>query len=241
MGCLLYIFPHPDDESFGPAPAIARQVEAGHDVHLLTLTRGEATTQRLRYGYSREEMGAIRYREMQRVAQALRLTSLTVLDLPDLGLAEMCPCALEEQVRARIEQVRPDVVVTYPVHGISGHPDHLVTHAVVKRVYCRLRQEEAEYARRLAFFTLSPASEDRRPGHLRHSRERDIDAVVTFGAEHRARAEEALACYETYQEVVQAHDPLQVVADGVHFELFQEHHDPRLTDLLDALDDEAWA
>ncbi|MEM8600085.1 MAG: PIG-L family deacetylase, partial [Bacteroidota bacterium] len=36
---LLYVFPHPDDESFCPGPAMARQAREGHAVHLLTLTR----------------------------------------------------------------------------------------------------------------------------------------------------------------------------------------------------------
>jgi LmbE family N-acetylglucosaminyl deacetylase len=33
---ILYVYPHPDDESFGPALAIARQVREGHRVFLLT-------------------------------------------------------------------------------------------------------------------------------------------------------------------------------------------------------------
>jgi hypothetical protein len=37
---ILYIFPHPGDESFDPAGAIHSQVIAGHEVDLLTLTRG---------------------------------------------------------------------------------------------------------------------------------------------------------------------------------------------------------
>lgn len=31
---ILYIFPHPDDESFGPARAMAAQRRQGHDVYL---------------------------------------------------------------------------------------------------------------------------------------------------------------------------------------------------------------
>ncbi|MFC2176745.1 PIG-L family deacetylase, partial [Bacteroidota bacterium] len=34
---LLYIFPHPDDESFGPIPAIHQQLAQGNEVFLLTL------------------------------------------------------------------------------------------------------------------------------------------------------------------------------------------------------------
>ena len=47
---ILYIYPHPDDESFGPAGVMAKQRREGHEVHLLTLTRGGATRQRHRYG-----------------------------------------------------------------------------------------------------------------------------------------------------------------------------------------------
>jgi hypothetical protein len=57
---ILYVFPHPDDESFGPALAIARQRRAEKGVHLLTLTRGGATKQRHRLGLSIEEMGEVR-------------------------------------------------------------------------------------------------------------------------------------------------------------------------------------
>ncbi len=64
---ILYIFPHPDDESFGPARAMSKQRRQGHEVYLLTLTRGGATKQRFKYGYSIEEMGEVRYREMLEV------------------------------------------------------------------------------------------------------------------------------------------------------------------------------
>ncbi|MFC1733666.1 PIG-L deacetylase family protein, partial [candidate division KSB1 bacterium] len=35
----LYIYPHPDDESFGSAHAMSKQLRQGHEVYLLTLTR----------------------------------------------------------------------------------------------------------------------------------------------------------------------------------------------------------
>src|SRR5699024_12152135 len=123
---ILYIFPHPDDESFGPAPAISAQLRKGHEVHLLTLTRGEATKQRHRLGISKEEMGAIRFNEMQQVKQVLGLSSMTVLDLPDNNLKELNPIKIEEAVKKYINIIKPAVVVTYAVHGVSGFEDHLV-------------------------------------------------------------------------------------------------------------------
>lgn len=232
---ILYVFPHPDDESFGPAPVIAKQQREGHAVHLLTLTRGEATKQRHKFDYSKEEMGAVRYEEMQGVAKTLDLADLTVLDFPDGGLDDLDPLELEAAVTARLRAVEPDVVVTYAVHGISGHPDHLVTHAVVKRTFCALRADGADHLQRLAFFTLPEDGASERPAHLQGSPEAAIDVVETFDADDLARARAALDCYVTYREVIEEHQPLRVVSDGVCFELFQEAHDPPLGGLVDAL------
>jgi LmbE family N-acetylglucosaminyl deacetylase len=240
MASVLYLFPHPDDECFGPAPLIARQRREGHDVHLLTLTRGEATSQRERLGYSKAEMGETRYQEMKDVAETLDLTSLTVREYPDGELAELNPLALEDEVAAHIHEVEPDVVVTYPVHGISGHPDHLVSHAVVKRVVCALRRDGVAYPKRLAFFTVPPPSDDAdRPSHLQHSPSVLIDCVVPTADEDLERGREALYCYETYRPVIEEHQPLRSVTDSTSLELFGEHHAPPLASLLDGLDDDA--
>jgi LmbE family N-acetylglucosaminyl deacetylase len=236
MARLLYVFPHPDDESFGPGPIIARQRREGHEVFLLTLTKGEATSQREKYGYSKAKMGAVREAEMQNVAQALALSGMTVLDFPDGRLDALDPLRLEEVIAAHIQEVEPDVVVTYAVHGISGHPDHLVTHAVVKRVYCALRAQAASYLRRLAFFTLPEADATNRPGHLRGSPPEHIDCVVPFEDVDLERAHAALDCYVTYQAVVEAQRPLDHVADGVHFTFFQEEYGTVLSDLTAQLD-----
>ncbi len=235
MACILYIFPHPDDESFGPAPVMARQLRQRHEVCLLTLTRGEATAQRHKLGYSKDEMGAARYAEMQAVARALDLTDLTVLGFPDGGLADLNPLVLEDAVVAHVARLRPAVVVTYAVHGISGHPDHLVAHAVVKRVVCALWADGADYLRRLAFFTLPEADDTGRPAHLKGSPPEAIDCVVDFSEADRKRAEAALACYLTYRDVVAEHQPLKTVAAGVCFSCFGERHRPPLSDLCEGL------
>jgi len=240
MATFLYVFPHPDDECFGPAPALARQRRKGHEVHLLTLTRGEATAQRNRLGYSKAEMAEARYQEMQNVANALDLTSLTVLEYPDGNLAELNPLVLEDEIAEHVHTAEPDVLITYPVHGVSGHPDHLVSHAVVKRVACALQADGVSHPRRLAFFTLPPPSGDAdRPAHLRHSPSGLIDCVVPVDETDLDTAREALHCYETYRPVIEEHRPLESVTDGVRFELFGEAHDPPLTSLLDAIENPA--
>jgi LmbE family N-acetylglucosaminyl deacetylase len=139
---ILYVFPHPDDESFGPARAMAGQRRQGHEVYLLTLTRGEATKVRHKFGWSLEEMGAARHREMQGVKATLELADMRILNLPDGQLKELDPWRVENAIREEMLRVKPHVVVTFPIHGISGFHDHIVTHAAVTRVYLELRGPE---------------------------------------------------------------------------------------------------
>jgi len=233
MATVLYVFPHPDDECFGPAPSLVRQRRAGHDVHLLTLTRGEATSQRERLGLSKDEMAEVRHEEMRNVAEVLDLSSLTVRSYSDGELAELDPRILEDEVARHVHETEPDVLVTYPVHGISGHPDHLVAHAVVKRAACALRGDGAAHPRRLAFFTLGPPPEDAdRADHLRHSPLALIDCVEAISDADLNRAREALYRYETYRPVIEEHQPLRAVGDGIHFEFFGEDYDPPQSSLF---------
>ena len=110
---------------------------------------------RFKLELSIEQMGEVRLKEMLKVKEVLHLSSMKVLDFPDSGLKELDPRILERVVSNHIEEVRPDVVITYPVHSGSRFHDHLVTYAVVKRVYLELKDGKASYLKRLAFFTLS--------------------------------------------------------------------------------------
>ena len=101
-----------------------------------------------------EQMGEIRYKEMLQVEKVLRLSGMTVLDLPDSGLQEMDPRELEKVVADHIMRIQPQVIVSYPVHGVSGFHDHLVMHAVAKRVFLQLKDEGITCLKRLAFITL---------------------------------------------------------------------------------------
>jgi LmbE family N-acetylglucosaminyl deacetylase len=231
---ILYIFPHPDDESFGPAGAIHEQVRAGHEVHLLTLTKGGATRVRHELGLSVEEMGAVRIKELEKVKEVLGLASLTVYDLPDSGLKEIDPRTIEAEIQKEIERLQPAVLVSYPVHGISGFHDHLVCHAVVKRLFLQMKDDGADYLRRLAFFTLSDDSSE----HARDSKfslstsPADlVDCIVPVSEVSHAAFHAALDCYETYQETIRQSNVRNVVSREVAFEIFGESFDPPLNDL----------
>jgi LmbE family N-acetylglucosaminyl deacetylase len=235
---ILYVFPHPDDESFGPAAAMHQQLRLGQEVHLLTLTKGGATKERHKFNYSVEEMGEVRHKEMVEVEKTLNLTSFKILDLPDSGLKQLDPREIAQPIQAHIEQLRPDVVVSYPVHGISGFHDHLITHAVVKRLYLDMKDKGADYLKRLAFFTL-PDSEGPKVAAmdftLKKSAEDDIDVEVELAKEDIEAMKRALTCYKTYQDKIEELGVVELIGDKVYYEIFGEEYSPRLTALTQGL------
>lgn len=232
---ILYTFPHPDDESFGPAAAMSKQRSEGHEVFLLCLTKGGATKQRFKYDYSIEEMGEVRHREMLDVSDVLNLSGMTVLDLPDSGLKEMDPRAIEQAIIDEIEKIEPDVIVTYPVHGISGFHDHLVTHAAVKRVFIEMKSRITNL-KRLAFHTLPKEQAEKGDlFQLSHSTSEEIDCIVNVEKSDMETQRQALDCYETFQETIEKSGVKEMISAQVAFEFFQENYNPPVRDVFEAL------
>jgi LmbE family N-acetylglucosaminyl deacetylase len=180
-------------------------------------------------------MGEVRYQEMLCVAKALDLSGMTVLDLPDSGLKEMDPREIEAVVAAEIERLQPQVVVTYAVHGISGFHDHLVAHAVVKRVFVELA-ERVTYLRRLVFFTITEEDAARsKHHHLNGSKPDEIDCVFEVDQVDVDRGRQALDCYVTYQAAIEQTGIKEQIHSPVVFEIYGEDHDPPLDDLFDGV------
>lgn len=234
----LYIYPHPDDESFGPASVMYDQLRQGHEVYLLTLTRGGATKQRFRLRLSIKEMGEIRFKEMLKVKEILKLTGMEVLDLPDNGLQEYDPRKLENMVREHIIKIKPDIIVTYPVHGISGFHDHLVTHAVVKRVFLELRDSGSRFPKRLAFNTISDKGFSPWNGDafiLKQSSPELIDCIIKLDDDMKKAMQVALSCYKTYESTIEESGVVEKIRDEMLFEIYNENFDPPLSKLTDKL------
>jgi N-acetylglucosamine malate deacetylase 2 len=231
---ILYVFPHPDDESFGPARAIAAQRRQGHDVYLLTLTRGEATRVRHKFGWTLEQMGEARYRELLEVGKTLDLTGIRILNLRDGALKEVDPWIVEHVIHDEILRVEPHVIVTFPIHGISGFHDHIVTHFAVTRSYLELHGPERRWLQRLAFFTVAAAPTEF-PWHVNVTAPGEIDCAFRVTDSDMKRFHEALDCYVTYADVIARTKIHEVFDNEVHFELFREDHKPPLKDLCEGL------
>jgi len=171
-------------------------------------------------------MGELRYQEMLKVQDTLGLSDMKVLDYPDSGLAEIDPRRLEEEVHNHINDVQPNLVITYPVHGGSGYHDHLVTYAVVKRVFLEMQDSGADYLKRLAFFTMPDSGEPTfLPNgwpRLKLSDDSLIDAITPLNPDNIQAMKDALFCYESYQAIVETIGVIDKIGSKVHFEIFAE-------------------
>ena len=162
---------------------------------------------------------------------------MTVLNLPDSGLKEMDPREIEKVIEEHIHQIKPDVIATYAVHGISGFHDHLVSHAVVKNVFCKLK-EEFGYPRRLALVTVDEQTSKESPHFkLNFSKEEEIDCIVEVEDEDMSALYRALDCYKTYQATIEESGIKKLIKSRVPFEIFQEEFNPPIGSLFDDLAD----
>jgi len=121
---LLAIFAHPDDEAFRCGGTLALLALRGVQVHILTFTRGQAGSCGQPPICTQEELGTVRTNELYCSCQALGLETPQVLDYKDGTLAEVSQEEGISQILAHIYTIRPQVLLTWPLHGLSGHPDH---------------------------------------------------------------------------------------------------------------------
>lgn len=123
-GGLAAVLAHPDDESFGCAGALARAHAAGKTTRLLVATRGEAGTPD---GVPNPSMGGIREAELIGAARAIGLDEVSILDgYADGAVADEPFDRLVDEIAAWLADRRPQAVITFGPHGVTGHRDHIV-------------------------------------------------------------------------------------------------------------------
>lgn len=96
-------------------------VAGGVEVHVLCLTRGEASTLR---AHPADDLARIRTDELAAAAEVLGVAGTTLLDHPDGGLAELPASRLVDDVAAVAAVARPDLLLTFGPDGVTGHDDH---------------------------------------------------------------------------------------------------------------------
>ena len=135
---LLAILAHPDDESLGIGGTLAKYAAEGVETYLICATRGER-------GWNGpadknpglKVLGKIREEELMNAAQHLGLKEVIFLDYIDGDVDQVQPQKAIADITAVIRRIRPQVVVTFDLNGIYGHPDHIaVTQFTTSALVC---------------------------------------------------------------------------------------------------------
>lgn len=122
---LLYIYAHPDDESFGVAGVSRLYADQGAHISLVTATRGDAGRAGEPPICSRAELPACRESELRDAARILGIADVTVLDYRDKQLSEAPSDTIRRELVQVIRRHRPQLVVTFDPDGANRHPDHV--------------------------------------------------------------------------------------------------------------------
>jgi LmbE family N-acetylglucosaminyl deacetylase len=124
------ILAHPDDESLGVGPTLARYADEGIETSLVTATLGQSGRfKELRRGDpghpGSERLGAIREDELRRAAEVLGIGRVVLLRHMDGALDQLEHTGAVAEIASWIRELRPEVVLTFGADGGYGHPDHI--------------------------------------------------------------------------------------------------------------------
>jgi len=120
---------HPDDETFGLGATIAELTSEDVEVHIVTMTAGEAALDHV--GRQLPGLPARRRMEFERACAALGATSGTIVGLPDSGLAARAD-DVRTAVRTAVREHAPVRLLT--TWWSDPHDDHAALGQVARRV-----------------------------------------------------------------------------------------------------------
>lgn len=125
LGTILSVWAHPDDEGYCCGGLMADAIERGGRVVCVTATRGElGSTDEARWPPG-PPLADVRTVELANALRELGITEHIWLDYPDGGCADVDPAAAIARLRAVVEDVQPDTVLTFGPDGATYHPDHI--------------------------------------------------------------------------------------------------------------------
>lgn len=143
MSTVLGVFAHPDDETFFTGGTIA-QLAKDHDVYTICITDGDAGE-----NSSNKEgsLSDIRRAELLEAGKILGVKQTFFLDYKDGTLSNNIYHDIAEKIQKITDELRPKMLLTFELRGISGHIDHMATSVITSYVF-----EKSEYIEELWYF-----------------------------------------------------------------------------------------
>jgi N-acetylglucosamine malate deacetylase 2 len=124
---VLAIFAHPDDEAFGAGGTLAKFTQTD-DVYLICVTDGD----NLEGG---KKLGEIRQRELLNSAKILGIKKVFFLHYQDGSLNNNLYHEIAAKLQTYINKLKPQILLTFEIRGISGHLDHIAVSLITTYVF----------------------------------------------------------------------------------------------------------
>lgn len=131
--------PHPDDEAYSIAGAVAILTASGWDVSIHCASSGEQGKRHDGGPAEPAAIAAVRESELRRSCEYVGAFEPYCWRLPDGHLRDVPSQA--NRLSALIRGASPDVVVTLGPDGVYGHPDHIAVHRWVVEGWSELRSQ----------------------------------------------------------------------------------------------------
>lgn len=139
---IFVIFAHPDDEAFGPSGTLLLETRAGHAVHLICLTAGQAGVN----PDNHPDLAEVRLREWRQAGKLIGATSMHHLGYVDGELANnqfhQAAAEVEQIIATCLTNAAADCEIEFmsgDENGISGHLDHIFASRLAAYVFYRLK------------------------------------------------------------------------------------------------------
>jgi len=141
---VLAVFAHPDDETFRCGGTFALLANRGVPIHILTFTRGQAGSCGNPPICSQGDLSSVRTKELICACQSLGVETPNILDYEDGKLININQEEGIAEIIIHIKKYRPQIVITWPPDGLSGHPDHIAVSRWVFKAFQQLINEGNE-------------------------------------------------------------------------------------------------
>lgn len=133
MRPVLAVFAHPDDEAFFTGGTLATLAKE-RDVYTICVTDGDAGEN---HSDKTGDIAQIRKEELLASGQILGIKQTEFLGYKDGTLSNNLYHEVADKVRAIVERLDPEIMITFEPRGISGHLDHIAVSMITSFVFSK--------------------------------------------------------------------------------------------------------
>lgn len=222
---MLAVFAHPDDENMIGA-VLAKYARLGHKVYVIIATDGKDGT-RVTSIPSGDSLGAIRLQETICACQQLGIQPRIYLHINRLDTRFGVRPYLDgrkkmmDTLKHLVQQLAPDVLLTFGPDGEYGHAEHIVTGAIVTELLLR----EGWVEKYPLYFPASTQASVAEGGHVNgFVHEQYLNVKIDFTNEDKLKMIEAAKCYVTQYTLAEMQELIEEVkkdtSNSIYFRRF---------------------